>query len=136
MATRTAPASKKTTTRAATSPKTRRTPARAAAKPASPPPVVEKAAKPSNGAEGGKRTKAKLVRDSFTIPDAEYAAIDELKRRAAKLEHPAKKSELLRAGLKALSAMKDADLLSALGAVPPVKTGRPKGRDKAGTAKH
>lgn len=73
-----------------------------------------------------KAKKPKLVRDSFTIPKDEYAAIDALKLRAAALSHQAKKSELLRAGLKALSAMSDTALRSALKAVPAIKTGRPK----------
>ena len=41
--------------------------------------------------------KPKLVRDSFTIPKTEYAAIDELKTRAIGLGTSVKKSELLRA---------------------------------------
>ncbi|MEO6973873.1 MAG: hypothetical protein ABI135_10710 [Rhodoferax sp.] len=69
--------------------------------------------------------KPKLVRDSFTIPKAEYGVFDELKQRAARLAHPVKKSELLRAGVKALAAMPDATFLSALQAVPAIKTGRP-----------
>jgi hypothetical protein len=70
--------------------------------------------------------KPKLVRDSFTIPKPEYLVIDALKARAAKLAQPAKKSELLRAGIKALAAMSDAALKAALQAVPAIKTGRPK----------
>lgn len=72
-----------------------------------------------------KPRKPKLVRDSFTIPKAEYALIDELKLRAAKLGQPAKKSEVLRAGLKTLAACSDEALLACLAAVPRVKTGRP-----------
>lgn len=72
-----------------------------------------------------KAKKPKLVRDSFTIPKAEYAVLDELKQRAGKLASPAKKSELLRAGIKALAAMPDAAFLAALKAVPAIKTGRP-----------
>jgi len=45
--------------------------------------------------------KAKLVRDSFTIPKAEYVVLEELKLRAAKLGRPTKKSEVLRAGVQA-----------------------------------
>ena len=45
--------------------------------------------------------KPKLVRDSFTIPKAEYTVLDDLKQRAGKLAHAVKKSELLRAGIKA-----------------------------------
>ena len=70
--------------------------------------------------------KPKLVRDSFTMPKAEYAVIEQLKRRATALARPAKKSELLRAGIKALHALSDAALLAALQAVPTIKTGRPK----------
>lgn len=69
--------------------------------------------------------KPKLVRDSFTIPKAEYVVIEALKERAGKLSRAAKKSELIRAGIKALAAMSDAAFLSALTAVPTIKTGRP-----------
>lgn len=72
-----------------------------------------------------KAKKIKLVRDSFTIPKPEYLILDNLKLRAADLKHPVKKSELLRAGIKALAAMTDAQLLFALKAVPMLKTGRP-----------
>lgn len=73
-----------------------------------------------------KPKKQKLVRDSFTIPKLEYVVLDELKLRATQLAHPVKKSELLRAGIKALTSMSDAALLAALKAVPTIKTGRPK----------
>ena len=69
--------------------------------------------------------KSKMVRDSFTIPKAEYLVLEALKERAVKLSRVAKKSELLRAGIKALEAMSDAAFLSALTAVPAIKTGRP-----------
>lgn len=69
--------------------------------------------------------KPKLVRDSFTMPKTEYAVIDELKHRAAKLGHPIKKSELLRAAIKVVAALSDAAYISAMSAVPPIKTGRP-----------
>lgn len=73
-----------------------------------------------------KPKKPKLVRDSFTIPKAEYVVLDALKLRAAKLTRPAKKSELLRAGIKALAALSDAAFLTALEQVPAIKTGRPR----------
>ncbi len=90
-------------------------------KPAARPVPVPKAEKPA------KAKKPKLVRDSFTIPKAEYAVLDELKQRATTLAHPIKKSELLRAGIKALAAMNDTGFLSALDQVPAIKTGRPAG---------
>lgn len=72
-----------------------------------------------------KTKKPKLVRDSFTIPKPEYLVLDELKQRAATLTRPAKKSELLRAGIKILAALSDAAFLTALAQVPAIKTGRP-----------
>lgn len=69
--------------------------------------------------------KPKMIRDSFTIPKPEYMVLDMLKERAGKLARAAKKSELLRAGIKALAAMPDAAFLAALAAVPTIKTGRP-----------
>jgi hypothetical protein len=72
-----------------------------------------------------KLKKVKLVRDSFTIPKPEYLILDNLKLRAADLKHPIKKGELIRAGIKALAAMTDSQLLEALKAVPLLKTGRP-----------
>ena len=73
-----------------------------------------------------KAKKPKLVRDSFTIPKTEYAVLNELKDRATQLALPVKKSELLRAGIKALAAMSDAAFVATLGTVPAIKTGRPK----------
>ena len=82
--------------------------------------VAEAAAKPA------KVHKPKLVRDSFTIPKDEYQVLAELKSRALGLEVQVRKSELLRAGIQALSSMTDRSFLSAIAAVPTLKTGRPK----------
>ncbi len=109
---------KKAAPRKASSKTATKTP-RTAAKPA----TTKKAADPAKPA---KVKKPKLVRDSFTIPKDEYTALAELKQRCAKLAQPAKKSELLRAGIKALTALSDKALLAALKAVPSIKTGRPK----------
>lgn len=89
------------------------------AKPATAKAKAEKPAVPP------KSKKAKLVRDSFTIPKAEYVVIEELKQRAAKLTRPVKKSELLRAGIKLLASLTDIAYLAALDQVPAIKTGRP-----------
>jgi len=74
--------------------------------------------------------KPKLVRDSFTIPKAEFAAIETLKTRAIALGTSVKKSELLRAGLMALQGLSDAAYKAALSSVPTLKTGRPTGAEK------
>ncbi len=72
-----------------------------------------------------KLKKPKLVRDSFTFPKDEYQAIAGLKQKALGLKHSAKKSEILRAGLKLLSSLNDKAFLAALTNVPALKTGRP-----------
>jgi hypothetical protein len=75
--------------------------------------------------KAAKLKKPKMTRDSFTFPKAEYAVLESLKSRAAKLGSPAKKTELLRAGIKAIAAMQDAAFVAALKSVPSLKTGRP-----------
>lgn len=72
-----------------------------------------------------KEKKPKLVRDSFTIPKLEYLLLEQLKHRGGALGMSIKKSELIRAGIKALAALPDADFQSAVKAVPTIKTGRP-----------
>ena len=72
-----------------------------------------------------KAPKLKMERDSFTMPKTEYAQFAVLKDRLVKLGQPAKKSELLRAGIMQLTAMTDAALKAAMAKVPTIKTGRP-----------
>lgn len=69
---------------------------------------------------------SKLVRDSFTMPQADFALVAQLKARALDFKRPTKKSELLRAGLQALSRLDNPALQAALEALTPLKTGRPK----------
>lgn len=95
------------------------------------PPASSKPAAAVAPAKETKAKKPKLVRDSFTIPKDEYAVVETLKQRAATLAQPAKKSELLRAGLKLLAGLSDTALRSALQAVPSIKTGRPKAEEPA-----
>jgi Rieske Fe-S protein len=73
-----------------------------------------------------KPKKIKLVRDSFTLPKNELNVLGDLKLRALSMSLGVKKSELLRAGIKALAGMSDAQLTAAIKAVPTLKTGRPK----------
>lgn len=97
---------------AAPSPKAATSKATRADKPAKP----EKPAKPK---------KLKLVRDSYAMPEAEYARIGELKKRLAALGNEVKKSEVLRAGIAALAVMDDKALQSVMAGVERIKTGRP-----------
>ena len=81
------------------------------------------------------KQKVKLVRDGFTMPKNEYLMLSDLKLRSARLGLPAKKSEILRAGVAVLSKMSDTGFAAALDAIPSLKTGRPKDSKKAVTNK-
>lgn len=69
--------------------------------------------------------KVKLVRDSFTMPEADYALFKDLKARSLANGLEVKKSELLRAALNLLASLNDKELTSTLGALEKIKTGRP-----------
>jgi len=122
-------------TKAVAKPATKKAPAKtSAAKPVAKPaskPAPKAAAKPAakpvakTPAKAEKVKKPKMVRDSFTMPKAEFAVIDALKVRATNLKKSVKKTELLRAGIKALAAMPDTAFMAALKVVPSIKTGRP-----------
>jgi hypothetical protein len=76
----------------------------------------------SNSSTGG---NGKVIRDSFTMPEADYRLIEPLKVRCMKAGIGVNKSELLRAGLQALTQMPDRELANFLGRLERVKPGRP-----------
>ena len=88
-------------------------------------PKSKQPAKPEKAAKPPKPKKIKLVRDSYAMPENEYAAISALKKRLAALGNEFKKSELLRGGIAVLAALNDAELLAVMGSVHKIKTGRP-----------
>lgn len=68
----------------------------------------EKPAKPTQPAKAAKKPKPpKPVRDSYSMPQAEFDALKKLKGRAKSLGVPAKRSEILRAGMRLLQRMDD-----------------------------
>jgi len=82
-------------------------------------------AKPDADAkEKGK--KVKLVRDSFTMPETEYAVLGEVKKACLKAGFEVKKSELLRVGVALIRQMEIGKLRSVLQTLTPLKAGRPK----------
>lgn len=93
---------------------------RAAAKPVAAKPVV---------AVKEKAKKAKLVRDSFTMPEDEFAVLGKVKKASLKAGFEVKKSELLRIGVALVDQLSVAQLKSALAGLVPLKAGRPK-KDK------
>lgn len=117
-----APTKTATTTKAAAS--TKAAAPRSAAKKAatkapqaSAKPVVPRAEKPK---------KPKLVRDSFTMPEDEYALLAKIKKQCVAAGVEIKKSELLRIGVSLLAGLDAKKLQSAQQALQPLKAGRPK----------
>ena len=138
-----APAAK-TASKTASPPKARVSSPPAAKKPKAPKAAASVAAKATKanqsvvkrpvkaGAPAGakaQKVKLKLVRDSFTMPQADFELIDMLKQRALDFRHSVKKSELLRAGLQVLAALPHAELQAALERITALKPGRPKKAD-------
>ena len=70
--------------------------------------------------------KAKLVRDSFTMPDVEYQVLADMKKAALKAGFEIKKSELLRIGVALIQKTDIEKLRLMLAALSPLKAGRPK----------
>ena len=73
-----------------------------------------------------KHPKPILVRDSFTMPDNEYALLAKTKKTCLKAGFEIKKSELIRIGIALAHNLSAARLKKAQQALQPVKTGRPK----------
>lgn len=94
-----------------------------AAKPAAPRAAVSES--PGKAKKEGK--KPKLVRDSFTLPESDYALFASMKARCLAKGVEVKKSELLRAALRQLSGLEDPMLIAVMAQVERIKTGRPAG---------
>lgn len=110
-------------------PASRKTPAVVRAVTPAAKPVVHEPApfvvKKGNDGKPAKAKKAKLVRDSFTMPEPEYAQIAALKKRCLDAGISAKKSEILRAAVASLTKLSDTSLLAAMRRLEVIKTGRP-----------
>lgn len=116
---------------------------KAAAKPAAKKAAPAKAAKPQGKSKPVPKAKPqpapkkkaeapaaeKVVRDGFTMPQADYDKLKTLKALCLKNGVEVKKSTLLRAGLKALEGLPAAGLLALIASLPPIKAGRKKKKD-------
>jgi hypothetical protein len=71
--------------------------------------------------------RPQLVRDSFTMPEGEYAVLGSVKQACLKAGFEVKKSELLRIGVALLGQLDTASLRAVLAGLPQLKTGRPAG---------
>ena len=96
-------------------------PAAAPAKPIQKPAALTKAEK-----KAAKPKKIKQVRDSFTMPENEYAVLAQVKKSCLKAGVEIKKSDLLRIGVSLIKNLKIAELKDILNSLTPLKVGRPK----------
>jgi hypothetical protein len=97
--------------------------------------VTQPAAKPSAAAPTKKTTalkaalvvpKVKIVRDSFTMTEADHELIKRCKRMAVAKGRETRKSEVVRAAVLAFSTWPIDQQLAAYGKLTAVKTGRPR----------
>jgi hypothetical protein len=89
------------------------------------PKAASKAA-PAKASKKPLKLRPILVRDSFAMPEADFALIAKLKATALAGQRAAKKSELLRAGLQVLAKLDAESLVVVLNRLDTVQTGRPK----------
>jgi hypothetical protein len=112
--------------------------AKAIAKPAASKPTSKPASKPvvktrtartleAIRPDAAAQARPTLVRDSFTMPEQEYAVLGAVKQACLKAGFEVKKSELLRIGVALLGQLDAASLRAVLGSLPQLKTGRPPG---------
>ncbi|MGF1546600.1 MAG: hypothetical protein ACFCUG_04705 [Thiotrichales bacterium] len=87
------------------------------------------AKKPKKVKKPAKFKKPKVIRDSFTMPEFEYAQIEEIKQGCLRAGYSIKKSEILRIGVAMIARMQADELQQQLARLLPIKTGRPK-KDK------
>lgn len=72
------------------------------------------------------RKRPQLIRDSFTMPEAEYQILNEVKKACLAAGFTVKKSELLRVGVALIQVLDIADLRKIVNGLAPLKVGRPK----------
>jgi Arc/MetJ-type ribon-helix-helix transcriptional regulator len=72
--------------------------------------------------------KVKLVRDSFTLPEVDHDLIKQCKKAAIVSGRETKKSEVVRAAIRAFSELSTAQQLAAYAKLQSIAVGRPKSK--------
>jgi hypothetical protein len=67
----------------------------------------------------------KVVRDSFSMPEAEYRTVAAVQKRMIKKEKVVSKSEVVRAAFAVLNKLNDKELVELFDSLPKVRPGRP-----------
>jgi hypothetical protein len=90
------------------------------------PPAVAKKAMTSDAKKS--QPKVKLVRDSFTLPEVDHDLIKQCKKAAIVSGRETKKSEVVRAAIRAFSELSTAQQLAAYAKLQSIAVGRPKSK--------
>lgn len=85
-----------------------------------------KKALPKQSTKKDKQKKIKMVRDSFSMPEDDYANLLNLKKKCIAAGVSVKKSELLRVGLTGLMKLSNATLIAAVKQIVVVKNTKAK----------
>ena len=90
--------------------------------------TTKKASKKTLGksTKATKTVKTKLVRDSFAIPEKEYAALVAVKKACLKAGLEIKKTELIRIGISLVNTLTTAKIKTAQAKLTQISAGRPK----------
>jgi hypothetical protein len=90
--------------------------------------TVKKTSKktPVKSTKATKTVKTKLVRDSFAIPEKEYAALVAVKKTCLKAGLEIKKTELIRIGIALVNNLTTAKIKTAQAKLTQISAGRPK----------
>jgi hypothetical protein len=87
----------------------------------------KRATKPAaTPAKADKPKKQKIVRDSFTMPEIEYASIAAVKKACLAAGVEIKKSEILRIGVSLVTKLTPQKIKAAQAMLVPLKAGRPR----------
>jgi hypothetical protein len=90
-------------------------------------PVSKVAPQPAKAGKPEVLKKPKLVRDSFTLPQADHDLIKQCKKAALGTGRETKKSEVVRAAIQSFAALPITRQIAAYGKLQAIALGRPKG---------
>ncbi len=82
--------------------------------------------KSTKATKAAKTVKTKLIRDSFAIPEKEYAALVAVKKTCLKAGLEIKKTELIRIGIALVNTLTTAKIKTAQAKLTQISAGRPK----------
>lgn len=85
----------------------------------------KKGSKKGSGEASPLVAAGRVVRDSFSMPEAEYRTVADVQKRMIKKEKVVSKSEVVRAAFAVLNRLNDKELVELFDSLPKVRPGRP-----------